>query len=229
MVLSMGTWAFKSGKGLPWGGKITRKWKIRACETVCFLVTKQGVGFHFVFPIQASLSKGEAEASRVSSPCWASKEVFSSPPSSPRWLLPDTKSTKPTNLGGLMLWLRKTNSSQTKAERDSRDGSGLDFVLPPSKNILLNTKSDNNPAVTTASSNPPEWEGMRKSRQLLQEQLGILQMSPVAIELVSFSSLPVDKNSWMVVYAPQTASLSHPYIKLNQNFKLLLKSCGVFF
>lgn len=54
-------------------------------------------------------------------------------------------------------------------------------------------------------------------------------MSPVAIERVSFSSLPMNKNSWLLVKAPQTASLSHPCMKLNQNFKLLFKDSWVVF
>lgn len=154
MVLSMGTWSFRRGKELSWGGKITREWKIQACETVCFLGTKQGVWVSILsFQSRPQSARGRLRPLMCHHHVGLQKRFFPSPPYSPRWLQPGTNSTKPTNLGGLMLWLRKINSSQTKAERDSRDGSGLDLVLPPSKNILLNTESDNNPAVTTASSN----------------------------------------------------------------------------
>lgn len=132
------------------------------------------------------------------------KQVYSSPSSPPRWLLPGTISSKPTNTGEFVVVTQKNqllpNKSWKRLQRWFRPGVCVASKQKYSSKHRVRQQSCCDSSQQQCSRHW-EWASLDTSCQSNLEFFRCLQL----LELVSFSS--VDKNSWLLLYALKQPAL----------------------
>lgn len=84
------------------------------------------------------------------------KQVYSSPSSPPRWLLPGTISSKPTNTGEFVVVTQKNQLLPNKSWKRLQRWFRPRVCVASKQKYSFKHQSDSNPAVTAASSNAPD-------------------------------------------------------------------------
>lgn len=176
-------------------------------------MTKQRVSIS-TLSFQSRPQSGRAEASRVSSPCWASKEVSSSPSPSPRWLLSGTQQHQTNKYGGFDVVTQKNqllpNKSWKRLQRWFRPRSCVASKQKHSCKHRVRQQAccDNS---QQQCSRRWQWGSLDSSCKSNQEFLRWLLLP---LSWSHFASLPTDRAGWWFI-PPQRASRSHPFLLLN--------------